>query len=325
MTDAIQARRSERRDFDPTPTTQDVAAAPRGRSDVADAPSMPYSPAIPQGAGRIAGPPPSLEAIAGRIADRRAELANAREPADRARIGREIAQAQGEWSREASLRWKPPSPGFDPNRASDGELVKAYTWLACGGAVPAGELARDGGRSYAQNLEAAIAVRAPWVKGAPKLEAFPPDVQRRAIESALARHGARCEPGDDLPTLRGKLAKAEQAAKTASLEAGVNRTEAEGKRKAIGLDGRQGSSAALGDYEMAEYLKAMNPGTTTGAITAGLLGGGKVEDMRRAGEAGNVVEATAGVTVKDSPKGVEPRFGMEGKFASDLFRPGVAR
>ena len=309
MTDAIQARRPDRREFEPTPTGPEQAPA-RARPDV-DPQAIPYTPAVPQSASRAMGPRPPLDHLARQIDERRGQLANAKDPAERGRLAGEVAQLQRDWATEASLKWKAPGPSLDPNRATEGELVKAYTWLKYGGVVPRDELAR--GASYAQHLEAAVAVRAPWA-GAAKLESFPPDVQRRAIQGALARHGVRCEPNDDLPKLRGKHAKAEQDARAASLAASVSKTEADGKQKAIGLDGRQGTSARLDDYEMAEYVKALNPGTTTGAIAAGVFGGGKVEDMRRAGELGNVVESFDGAMAGGPPAETEPRYGMAKRF-----------
>ncbi len=200
---------------------------------------------------------------------------------------------------------KAPSDGFDPARASDKEPVGAYAWLKRGGEVPRGEVARDGGSAYARSLEANVSLRAPWVKGVAPFESFPADVQRRALEGALGRRSVKCEASETLPELRAKYERALDTERRASLAASVKRDEQSGKQKTIGLDGRVGTREAVEAYELEEYVKALNPGTTAGTIAAAF--GGDVEQKRRLGALGNLAEGALGAEL--GPKEGEPGFG----------------
>jgi hypothetical protein len=91
---------------------------------------------------------------------------------------------------------------------------------------------------------------------------------------------------DSLTARRDHLLLARQAAAD----------DAEAKRKYIGLDGHVGTADELARYELEQRMIAANPGSGTGALLAGLasMRGGSVDDIRAAGEAGNLVEGIGG-------------------------------
>ncbi len=70
----------------------------------------------------------------------------------------------------------------------------------------------------------------------------------------------------------------------------------EGSRSSMGLDGHAGSRDEVERYEAEQWIRAVNPGSGAGVVFAAIAAarGGSVEDVRAAGEAGNVVEVVAG-------------------------------
>jgi hypothetical protein len=108
---------------------------------------------------------------------------------------------------------------------------------------------------------------------------------------ALAKLGDKrgCMQGDTAESLRMRWERLVDERIAAS-------NDAEAKRLYMGLDGKVGTSEELARYELQQRIEAMNPGSGMGIIFAGIAAanGGTVEDIRAAGQAGNVVEGLGG-------------------------------
>ena len=230
----------------------------------------------------------SLEPLATEVLRLRRELARTDDPVTRAALGVRIRQLGDQWcamARAAGL--SPPPASFDPYRASDAELKNAILWTEVGNCFPTGSFASPVHPDrFRDDILSAWTLRTPGmlekvVAADPRNPALVP-----LLRAELARLGDRdgCRAGDTVEELLARRAQLLGAARA---------VHAEPDQLYIGLDGRIGTKDALGRYEAEQYLLAINPGTTMGALLAAVAAtsGGDVEAIRRSGAAGNAAEA----------------------------------
>lgn len=208
-----------------------------------------------------------------------------------------LHELQSKWVAQAkSLGYSEPRE-FSLTRSTDAELANAHAWLVKGNVIPQDELRRDGGVSYRQNVEASMSLRMPTANS-PPFESFPPAVQKRVLESELAKLGVRCQDGETVTSLRDKYIAAAAEANRKGIEAqtkndpnDVATRQRQGRALAMGLDGRVMSEEDLEQYEMAEATKTLTGGTTLGSAMAigTAIAGGNTEQMRQGSEMGNML------------------------------------
>jgi Bacterial EndoU nuclease len=214
-------------------------------------------------------------------------------PALRAAVTARIGQLTQQWTVKAQAEGvTPPTAGFDPYTATDRALRNAFLWTEVGGAVPLQAVMTDGGTRFREDIFEAVALRTPGLDTM-LLASYrdQPGAERALLERELLRLGdhSPCRADEKIESLRDRRA---------ALLRVVDEKQAaiDGKIRWIGLDGRQGTFEQLVDYELEQRWLAMNPGTTTGAITAtaSTLLGGTTEEIRAAGQAGNAWQNVAG-------------------------------
>ncbi|MBX3217827.1 MAG: hypothetical protein KF850_37820 [Labilithrix sp.] len=265
------------------------ATSTLGGARFSSAPSLPASWAI----AAIVRPerePAGMPALAAEVLRLRAEGTRTREPELGRAIAARVATLSSEWRQLARAKgMQPPDDTFAPFRATDEELTSAILWTFVGDRLPVSAF-QDSGARYRDELLLAHAVRSPTLLPAladtkdPRLAA--------ALYKELERLGdARpCAAGDTIPSL---LARRAELLRLRDNGAAARADDEARKQITLGADGRVGAAESIALYEMEQHILAANPGTTLGAILAATQAG-DLEGMRRAGQAGNMVEGVAG-------------------------------
>lgn len=240
--------------------------------------------------------PAQLVSLATEVLKQRAELAKLTDATARAASHARIAQLSSQWCQAAAAAGlKPPGPNFDPQRCSRDELQNALLWTEVGNCFPVGTFGHAiNPENYRNDVLSAWVLQSPGMLDR-VIAANPGDARLvPLLEADLRRLGDKngCRPDDTIESLVAR--RSELLAKTAK------ETAVSDKQLYMGLDGRVGTADSLAKYEGQQYLLALNPGTTTGALLAAvaLAEGGGVEEMRRAGATGNAVESLGSQAIK---------------------------
>lgn len=278
----------------------------RPRSRTGDARTPPS--AGKDGAGANAGParagavaPPerksaSIERLATEVVRHRVEKATTTDPGEVRALTQKIAALSSQWCEEARARgMKPPSESFDPFRASDAELASALLWTEVGNAYPVSALA-DGGARFQREIHLALVVRSPALLREAVASGKADAELLGAMYKELRRLGddRPCTSNDTVESLAARRAEILRQRANAGL---VKEREDARRQVTIGLDGHVGTAEQVINYEIEQGIIAANPGSLLGTIGAGISAsmGGDIEDMRRAGRAGNAAEGLAGI------------------------------
>jgi|GEM_PF-7002662 len=273
---------------------------------------IPYPPLLfAGGPGRAAGGAPTAAVAAdrariesvtrpnaklGTLADVTTELLRLRQlkiPASDSALKHAVAARQhaltSVWLEKAKANgMREPPAGFSPWTASNADLGSAFLFTHVAGVVPLDAARHDGGARFREDVLEAFALRTPGLDDV-LLDSYAsePSTQRHLLERELRRVGgdAQCKPGASVDEMRLRRAQ---------LLAGDRRI-AEDKTLYIGLDGRVGTFDALVTYELEQRVRASNPGTTLGTLsaTAATARGKDTEQIRAAGQLGNSVQDIA--------------------------------
>lgn len=185
---------------------------------------------------------------------------------------------------------EPPKASFNPAHATDRELANAVLWTEIGHSFPLGTMTHpiDPDRFRADVLREQL-IRSPDVLRAYVGEHVDNPKVMPLLREALVRAGDKtpCRADETPRVLLQQLSMLRP-----SQSAPLQKANADDKQLYMGLDGRVGTKEQLDAYELGEYVKAMQSETSFGSIAAGVTAvkGGSVEDMRRAGEAGDFLQ-----------------------------------
>lgn len=249
--------------------------------------------------GAVAPPerkPASTQGLATEVVRLRAEKAMATDPVEVRALTQKIAALSSQWCEAARARgMKPPSESFDPFRASDAELASALLWTEVGNAYPVSALT-DGGARFQREIHLALVARSPSLLRDAVARGKGDNELLGAMYKELRRLGddRPCTSNDTVDSLAARRAEILRQRANADL---VEEREDARRQVTIGLDGHVGTAEQVIDYEIEQGIIAANPGSLLGTIGAGISAsmGGDIEDMRRAGRAGNAAEGLAGI------------------------------
>ncbi len=271
----------------------DACTAPNARTDAARAKASAAR------AGAVPPPerePASIEGLATEVVRLRTEKARTTDPGEVRALSQKIAALSSQWCEEARARgMKPPSESFDPFLASDAELASALLWTEVGNAYPVSALT-DGGARFQRELRLALVVRSPALLGDAVAGGKGGSELLGAMYKELRRLGddRPCTSNDTVESLAARRAEILRQRASGGL---VKELEDARRQVTIGLDGHVGTAEQVINYEIEQGIIAANPGSLLGAIGAGIAAsmGGDIEDMRRAGRAGNAAEGLGGI------------------------------
>jgi hypothetical protein len=267
----------------PSETPDPAAAAQRARIDAVVQPGRKLD---------------TLDALTTEILRLRCVAPASSDAALKSAVAARLGALTAEWcARATASGMKPPASTFDPYRATNADLTNAFLWVHVAGVVPVDVAMHDGSAHFRDDLFEAVALRTPGLDDELLASyASQPGTQRILLERELQRLGdtRQCGTGETNAVLLRRRAELLHSP----------RIENDPSQRYIGLDGRQGTLEQLVDYELEQRVLAMNPGTTAGAIAAGVSAnrGGTTEDIRAAGELGNTIEGIA-----QGAAGVDPR------------------
>ena len=247
---------------------------------------------------RPSGTPTDVRGLTLEIFRLKSEGRTAQEPSLRGAITARVTELQRLWCGAASDAGLKAPTGLLSVRASDAETDNSLLWLEAGGVIPSSALA-TGESAYRAQLYDFAALRDPTTaRAAIATHEGNPGVQMQLLRVQLLRLGDSrgCVTGDTVLSLEQRvneaLARRDSAARTrADADEGAN-----ARMDCIGVDGQRGMAEELARYELRERILAINPGTTTGSILASVAAarGGSLDDVRRAGESGNLLEGLGG-------------------------------